>query len=175
MNGGIVVAEAGRLRKLALTQPGASRTGGRVGARRVDTLGASMTHLVLIVSADPEIAHRVKRVAECEGAEVLAAADEREAMRLFVLREPDLTLIDVRPGVRAGLELCRDMKTLQIGRRVVVVVLAPKESRSEAFGVGCDAFVADPADDRRIIRTIRRFSSVSRRPARSRSTIALSP
>ncbi len=126
-----------------------------------------MSALVLILSTDPEMKQRLRRIAESEGADTVLAVDNHDAMRLFALREPDITLLDVDAEVDSALELCRDMKKLLIGRRLVVVVLAPHGARLDAFAAGCDAFVPDSTDPRPIVRTVRRFMAVVKRPRRS--------
>src|SRR5262245_51172648 len=107
-----------------------------------------MSALVLIVSTDPETKQRLRRLVECEGAEAILADDHPHAMRLFSMREPDITLLDVDASVGTALELCSDMKKLGIGRRLVVVVLAPRGARIDAFAAGCDAFIPDSRDER---------------------------
>src|SRR5512139_3066620 len=121
-----------------------------------------MSALVLIADADPKRVDRVRRIVELEGAVAVTAADPRQAMLLFVRRQPQLTVLQVDAPEACGLELCRDMKTLTIGRRSAVVVVAPRRSRPAAFDSGCDAFISRHPDIRALQRAVRRLLAATR-------------
>ena len=133
-----------------------------------------MSALVLIVDEDPKRLDQLRRLVEREGPEALTASDAREAMRLFVRREPDFTLLQANRSDDLGTILCRDMKTLRVGRRRWVGVIGPRTRRSEAFDAGCDAFVARQRGDQALQRTVRGFSA-SRRPTRTIGEIEVGP
>jgi DNA-binding response OmpR family regulator len=122
-----------------------------------------MSAVVLIVDADPEGLSRIRRVVEREGAVAITANDSGGAMRLFVRREPQVTVLHVEPSHDPGLSLCRDMKNLKSGRGRAIVIVGPRESRSAAFDAGCDAFVAWQADDLSLRRTVSRLLAVARK------------
>jgi DNA-binding response OmpR family regulator len=126
-----------------------------------------MSALVLIADADPEGLERVRRLVEREGAAAVTARDSSEAMRLFVRREPLVTVLHVEPSHGLDLGLCRDMKNLKSGRGRLVVLVAPRESRSAAFDSGCDAFVAWPTDDLSLRRTVRRLLTAARKSSQA--------
>ena len=134
-----------------------------------------MNALVLIADADPEGLEHVRRLVEREGAVTVAARDSCEAMSLFVRREPLVTVLRVAPLHDLDLRVCRDMKNLRIGRRRLVVVVGPRDSRSAAFDSGCDAFVAYDTDGLSFRRTVRRLLAVARRssPAEAEAEIEL--
>ena len=114
-----------------------------------------MPVLVLIVDADLERLDRSRRLVEREGAVAATAMDSRDAMLLFVRREPYLTVIHVDPSDESGLGLCRDLKALRRGRARPVVVVAPRELRQAAFEAGCYAFVTPTPDNVSLQRTLR--------------------
>lgn len=123
-----------------------------------------MSPLVLITDDNPKRLERVRHLLESEGADTVTASDAREAMRLFVRREPDLALLQVDPPDELCMELCRDMKRLSVGRRRFVVVVAPRALRPAAFDAGCDAFVGRQSGYQPLLRTVRRFLASPRRP-----------
>ena len=129
-----------------------------------------MSALVLIADGDPKRLERVRRLVEGEGAEIVTAPDACEAMSLFVRRRPDVTLLQVDPKEDLGMELCRDMKTLDAGRLSSVVVVARRAERSAAFEAGCDAFVGRPSKDESLLHAVRRFLLLRRRPQRTAAT-----
>ena len=133
-----------------------------------------MSLLVLIVDEDPKRLEHLRRWIERLGPDAVTAVDGPEAMRVFVRREPDFTLLQSSASDDLGLTLCRDMKTLSAGRRRWVGVVAPRALRAAAFEAGCDAFVARRKDDQALRRTVRGFLT-SRRPPRSAAAIAVSP
>jgi DNA-binding response OmpR family regulator len=126
-----------------------------------------MCPLVLISDRNPKRLERVRHLLESEGLEAVTASDSQEAMRLFVRREPELTLLQVDPSDELGMELCRDMKTLSAGRRRSVVVVAPRTSQPAAFDAGCNAFVGRRSGYESLVRTVRRFLGSYRKPRRT--------
>ena len=85
-------------------------------------------------------------------------------MKAFVREAPDLTLVQDDVAGNRGFELCRDMKTLRVGRERRVVVMAERKTgcRKAAREAGCDALVGKPFDDRTLRRTARRLLAEAR-------------
>jgi DNA-binding response OmpR family regulator len=129
-----------------------------------------MSALVLIAGNQVKRLERVRRLVENEGAATITSSDPRETMRLLVRREPDLTRLQIHASDALGMELCRDMKTLGLGRRRSVVVIAPGGARSAALEAGCDAFVGRSTNNRLLLRMIRRFLDSHRQPQRTAAT-----
>jgi DNA-binding response OmpR family regulator len=119
--------------------------------------------LVLIADGNPEGLERLRRLTEREGVVAITASDSGGAMRLFVRREPQVTVLHVEPSHDLDLRLCRDMKNLKSARGRAIVIVGPRESRAAAFDAGCDAFVAWQADDLSLRRTVRRLLAVTRK------------
>jgi len=114
-----------------------------------------MSVLVLIVDVELERLDRSRRLVEREGAVAVTAMDSRDAMSLFVRREPYMTVIHADPSDPSGLALCRDLKALRKGRARPVVVVGPRELRQAAFDAGCYAFVTPTPDGGSLHRTLR--------------------
>ena len=121
-----------------------------------------MSILVLILDADLERLDRSRRIVEHEGAVAVTAMDSRDAMSLFVRREPHMTVVHVDAADEAGLQLCHDLKTLRKGRARPVVVVGPRELRAAAFEAGCYAFVTPSPDGGSLQRTLRCLLSGAR-------------
>jgi DNA-binding response OmpR family regulator len=122
-----------------------------------------MPVFVLIVDIDLERLDRSRRLVEREGAVAVTAMDSRDAMSLFVRREPYMTVIHVDASGEAGLGLCRDLKALRKGRVRPVVVVGPRELRSAAFEAGCYAFVTPTPEGGSLHRTLRCLLSGARK------------
>ena len=123
-----------------------------------------MSAVVLVASGDAKRLRRLTRLVDAEGAVPVAAANARDAIRLFHLRAPDLTILYVDPEDDISLEVCRDMRTLRGDRKRSIVVVAQRESRREAFEAGCDAFVPRQTDTAPLDHALRRFLTEARRP-----------
>ena len=126
-----------------------------------------MSVSILVASGDPKRLRRLTALVESEGAKTVAANSASEALRLFHLRAPDLTVLYVDPEDDISLELCRDMRTLRGSGKRAILVVATKESRRQAFEAGCDAFVPRQADTAPLNHALRRFVVDAQRPAKA--------
>ena len=123
-----------------------------------------MSAVILVATGDSKRVRRLTTLVEAEGAKPVAAGSASEALRLFHLRAPDLTVLYVDSEDDISLELCRDMRTLRAANKRAILVVAAKELRRQAFEAGCDAFVPRQHDSEPLKRAVRRFLVESPRP-----------
>jgi len=126
-----------------------------------------MSVTILVASGDSKRLRRLTSLVESEGAKSVAADSASEALRLFHLRSPDLTVLYVDPEDDISLELCRDMRTLRAAKKRAILVVATKESRRQAFEAGCDAFVPRQTDTAPLDHALRRFLMDAQRKAKA--------
>jgi CheY-like chemotaxis protein len=126
-----------------------------------------MSVTILVASGDSKRLRRLTSLVESEGAKSVAADSASEALRLFHLRSPDLTVLYVDPEDDISLELCRDMRTLRAAKKRAILVVATKESRRQAFEAGCDAFVPRQTDTAPLDHALRRFLMDAQRQAKA--------
>ena len=123
-----------------------------------------MSTVILVATGNSKRLKRLTTLVESEGAQPVAAESASEALRLFHLRAPDLTVLYVDPEDDFSLELCRDMRMLRAANKRAILVVAAKELRRQAFEAGCDAFIPRQHDSEPLKHAVRRFLVESRRP-----------
>ncbi|GAA2188739.1 response regulator transcription factor [Leucobacter alluvii] len=87
-------------------------------------------------------------------AEAASAADAMAAIAIF---HPDLVILPLRlGGVRNGLELCREIKSLDDGPKVMMYTsYTGKTDASLAFLSGADSFLTKDHPEGRLLETVR--------------------
>jgi CheY-like chemotaxis protein len=123
-----------------------------------------MSYPILIVDHDRRRLEHVRHLIEGEGADAVTASDAREALRLFTLRAPILTLLHLDPPAGLDLALCGEMKSVGLAPLRPVVVVAARAARSAAFDAGCDAFLDCQSGDQPIQQAVRRSLAPQKQP-----------
>ncbi|MCP3687040.1 MAG: EAL domain-containing protein [Gammaproteobacteria bacterium] len=98
---------------------------------------------------DPMIRFLAHQTLSKKSFEVLQAEDGREALKMFVAKEPDLVLCDVMMPVLDGFELCASIRATKHGRHVPIVMLTglnDADSISQAFNMGATDFCEKPVN-----------------------------
>ena len=107
--------------------------------------------------------HLIRRllglILEAAGLEVVEAESGEDALALAAEQPPDVWLVDeVMPGL-TGSELVRRLRRSR-DRRVCAAPMVGISGRAGAGGellaAGCDAFVAKPVDERRVLAALAR-------------------
>lgn len=80
---------------------------------------------ILVVDAEPETRELYRSELEVEGFEVAIARDHAEALRLADSWQPDLAVLDVRPGPEFGLDLLRHLIESRRSLRTILVSRYP--------------------------------------------------
>ncbi len=107
------------------------------------------TCLVLVADDDPMIRFLAHQTLSKKSFEVLQAEDGREALKIFVTKEPDLVLCDVMMPILDGFELCSSIRATKHGRHVPIVMLTglnDAQSISQAFTMGATDFCEKPVN-----------------------------
>ncbi|MFN0050644.1 MAG: response regulator transcription factor [Planctomycetales bacterium] len=105
----------------------------------------AIVHRILVVEDEPDAATALKTILEREGYEVSIAKDGGQAHSMFVMKQPDLVLLDlILPG-ESGFEVCQRLKTLD--RQVPVIIVTAidmDDARHLARRVGADSYLTKP-------------------------------
>ncbi|MEK9147894.1 MAG: response regulator [Patescibacteria group bacterium] len=99
---------------------------------------------VLLVEDDPFMATLLSQELAKEGFEVLLATNGEEALKNFKDSKPDALVLDILLPRRTGLEVLRDIRGLDGGADVPVVVLSNLEEASyirDAEELGVKAYL----------------------------------
>jgi two-component system response regulator RegA len=102
---------------------------------------------LLLVDDDEVLRERLARALRERGYDVTTAADYDGAMRAASQDSPELAVVDLRMPGRSGLELVRDLRTLDPATRIVVLTgYGSIATAVEAIRLGASHYLAKPAD-----------------------------
>ncbi len=94
-----------------------------------------------------------------EGFETSSARDGAEGLKLAQATVPDLILLDLMLPGRSGLDVCRDLKSSPVTRKIPVIMITAKSEESDqliGFATGADDYVTKPFSVKVLIQRIRR-------------------
>ena len=117
---------------------------------------------VLLVEDDAEIARNLTRFLEDEGWQVMHAAGQAEALRIFPQMQFDCALLDVSLPDGSGFAVCAAIKA-QSDLPVIFLTASADEACTVAgFEVGADDYIGKPFRPRELIARMK--NAVRRRP-----------
>lgn len=106
-----------------------------------------MGHKVLIVEDEKSIRRYLVLSLKASGYEVLEAQTGEEAVRLAEWERPDLALIDIGLPGASGIEVCRQLRSMD--EKVGLIMLTAKsmlKDKEEGFKAGADDYCVKPCD-----------------------------
>ena len=124
----------------------------------VHALGSASTAMsILIVDDDTTYRRRVMRAFQERGFEVRGADEVEQALVLARDESPELALIDLRMPGRSGLELVKELKSLEPSINIVVLTgYGSIATALEAVRLGATHYLTKPADVEEILAAFRR-------------------
>lgn len=115
----------------------------------------SKMHRVLIVDDDKEMVNAITRLlALTDNFEIRTACDGFMAMMRFKEWQPDVIVMDIRMPGLDGYELCRRIRTEDVGKGVKIFAISGMISDVEAGklpAIGIDQFLAKPFDNTELL------------------------
>ena len=123
---------------------------------------------ILIVEDDPNSRKIFCMFLEQAGFKVIEATNGREAVDLFIARNPDLVWMDMRLPVMSGLDAVREIRQYEAqadspNNTTPVIALtasAFEDDRDEMLAAGCDDFLAKPFKAELIFERLRHYLGV---------------
>lgn len=116
---------------------------------------------MLIVDDDRVLRERLARAFRDRGLDVRTAADVDEAMALARAESPELAVVDLRMPGRSGLDLVRELRTLDAATKVVVLTgYGSIATAIEATRLGATYYLPKPADADDILAAFARGGAV---------------
>ncbi len=91
----------------------------------------------------------VKRVLEAEGFEIVSARDAHEGLRMAIVEQPDLILMDINLPEVDGYTITARIKATPGLEAVKVIALTAnvmKGDREKTLAAGCDGYIQKPID-----------------------------
>jgi two-component system, OmpR family, response regulator len=122
---------------------------------QVTSPASATIHRILVVEDDVDTVARMRNDLEECGFEVHTAKDGGQAQASFVMRRPDLVILDlILPG-ESGFELCERLKQIDDSIPVVIVsAMSLPDSRTLATRVGADGYIVKPWARQQLVQTI---------------------
>ncbi|GBD24953.1 Photosynthetic apparatus regulatory protein RegA [bacterium HR30] len=103
--------------------------------------------VLLIVDDDEIFRERLARAFRQRGYEVVTAGNYEEALTLAQTELPDMAVVDLKMPGRSGLELTRELHTLDPTMRILVLTgYGSIATAIEAMRLGAAYYVSKPAD-----------------------------
>lgn len=102
---------------------------------------------VLAVDDDPMQLKMLERYLKRLGADVMTARDGKQALQIALATRPQVVIADWMMPEMEGIELCRTLRRIKVGRDIYFVVLTGREEEErivEAFDAGVDDYVVKP-------------------------------
>ena len=102
---------------------------------------------VLAVDDDPVSLKLLVRLLERAGHQVYTARNGKEALAVFLDKNPQMVVTDWMMPEMDGIELCKQLRKMEAGRKLYILILtgrAEEERIVEAFEAGADDYIVKP-------------------------------
>jgi DNA-binding response OmpR family regulator len=115
-----------------------------------------MSHRILVVEDEPDLARGLAINLEAEGYKVLTAFRGDSGVKQALSERPDLVLLDVMlPGIN-GLDVCRELRRRGFAAPIIMLTARAEEiDRVVGLEVGADDYVTKPFGLRELLARIR--------------------
>ena len=124
---------------------------------------------ILVIDDDESIRNLLKAILEREGYEVSAAADGKEATRLFRRKQPDLIITDIIMPGQEGLKTISDLRREHPDIGIIAISgggrYGPGDYLEVASALGADQTFAKPFERLELVKAVRILLSPKRAPA----------
>jgi len=104
-----------------------------------------MRQYILVIDDDDRITSMLRRSLAFEGYEVSIANNGADGLKQFMIKEPDLVILDVMMPYIDGMEVCRRIR--ESGSDVPILMLTAKDEindRVKGLDLGADDYVVKP-------------------------------
>jgi DNA-binding response OmpR family regulator len=119
-----------------------------------------MPRTILIADDDRTLTTMLRKVLEERGHDVLVANDGKDALQKFETGRPDLVILDIEMPEVNGYSFLFEMKKLDPGRPVPILVLTCKEELKEIFLVeGVKEYLVKPVSNEEILQKVEKYLS----------------
>jgi CheY-like chemotaxis protein len=148
----------------ATRAPGVSQTQPEIATAPID--GKTLQKLrVLVVEDETDTRDLIRRLIEAHGAQVIMAANAREALDLLAKESPNLLISDIGLPGTDGYELIQRIRELETGgaRHIPAVALtafARSEDRTRALRAGYQVHIAKPVEPSELVATLASFAQL---------------
>jgi len=111
--------------------------------------------LMLIADDHKQITSVLEQYAVKEGYEVAVAGDGRQALDIFVLRHPDVVLLDVMMPLIDGFEVCREIRKTSSVPVIMITARGEDFERIMGLDIGADDYIVKPFSPGEVMARVR--------------------
>jgi len=115
---------------------------------------------ILIADDEEGMRRLVSATLQPGGYEIFVAKDGEEALRIIREKSPDMSILDISMPKVDGMEVCRLSKADPniSNMRIILLTGHPQDSyRTQALGVGADAYLVKPFSPTALLREVYRM------------------
>ena len=117
-----------------------------------------MEKLILSADDDRDILDCIDLILSAEGYCVITSLSPENIFQDIIHYNPDLILLDINLGEYNGLEICKDLKSNEQTKHIIVIMLSSDDRIYEAMNCyHADAIISKPFNISELIETIDRF------------------
>lgn len=102
---------------------------------------------ILIVDDDPTVHKLITKKLPSDHYRVRSVYDSQGAIDELKKERPDLVILDLMMPKSSGIEVCRDIKSNDLTKEILVMILSAKESqddRIKGLEFGADDYISKP-------------------------------
>lgn len=111
---------------------------------------------ILVIDDDENLRDTIGVMLEQEGFRVQSAGDGRTGYEKALTLKPDLILVDLRLPGMTGIEICKQLRSAQIGTPIIVLSAVGDEvDKVLLLEIGADDYVVKPFGRRELLARIR--------------------
>ncbi len=119
-----------------------------------------MSHSVLIVDDEPNIATALEFLMNKENYDVRVARTGEEALRAIEERAPDLILLDVMMSKLDGFAVCETVRANPDWKNVRIIMLTARGrdiEREKGLALGADDYITKPFSTREVVQRVKQY------------------
>jgi two-component system KDP operon response regulator KdpE len=110
---------------------------------------------ILVVDDEPRLVHFMRMNLELEGAQVLSAANGKEALERVREDLPDVVLLDVMMPQMDGFEALKRLRSFSQVPVLILTARDDEEDRIKGLELGADDYIGKPFSHRELVSRIR--------------------
>ena len=123
--------------------------------------------VVLVIEDDPAILTGLSDNLQCEGYDVITAADGETGYRLAREKKPDLLILDLMLPEMGGYEVCRKLRSEGVAAPILILSARGEEAnRVLGLNLGADDYVTKPFSVLELMARVRALLRRAQKPSR---------
>ena len=110
---------------------------------------------IAIVEDDVYMREELENLLKKNGYEVFSILDFENVISCIISYSPDLILLDINLPFYSGFELCKELKSKQLGTVLILTARDRLQDELHALGLGADDYLTKPCNMERLLARIK--------------------